>query len=260
MPLPHCPTYQHALTQLDGELIALGGNIRLGKPTNLVYTFREGTWKELLPSMPTARNLLSASSHADRVIIAAGGTTCTKSNGECTATDIVEVYVKSLQWYNTKRLPFPTSACSLTLLNNRCYVLGGISLPGNSCTTLFASVSSLLEYAVPAGGEYSPPQAVLTWKKLQGRHPLICSSLVEVGEGERLAAVGGSLELKLRCGTKFVGSYDFAADVWVECKGAELPLPLYRPGVVKLEGNKMMVVGGQLKMQHFSNAVFLGEY
>ena len=52
----------------------------------------------------------------------------------------------------------------------------------------------------------------------------------------------------LRHGISFISSYDFAGDL-VECQGAQLPVPLYRPGVVKLPGNKVMIIGGQSEMQ-----------
>lgn len=74
----------------------------------------------------------------------------------------------------------------------------------------------------------------------------------------KLVNMGGSLDEALRCGTSFISTYDFTTNVWVECKGAELPVPLYRPGVVKLADNKVMVIGGQPKMQQFSNEVYIG--
>ena len=34
-----------------------------------------------------------------------------------------------------------------------------------------------------------------------------------------------------------------------ECKGTDLPAPLYRPGVLKLDDSRVMFAGGQSKMQ-----------
>lgn len=73
-----------------------------------------------------------------------------------------------------------------------------------------------------------------------------------------LTAMGGTYDGRLRLGSKFISMYDFATDTWVECKGAELPVHLYRTGVVKLADNKVMVIGGQPKMQQFSNEVYIG--
>ena len=42
---------------------------------------------------------------------------------------------------------------------------------------------------------------------------------------------------------------DFAAGTWVECEGAELPVPLCRTGVLQLDHNKVMHIGGQSKLQ-----------
>ena len=98
----------------------------------------------------------------------------------------------------------------------------------------------------------------MPWKKLTGHHPLIYTTLAEI-DGT-LTAMGGSYEQILRCGTRFISTYDFTTDTWMECEGAQLPVPLYRPGVVKLDDNRLMVIGGQPKMQQFSNQVYIGTY
>ena len=41
-----------------------------------------------------------------------------------------------------------------------------------------------------------------------------------------------------------LSSYDFAADLWMKC---QLLVPLYRLRLVKLPGNKVMIIGGQRK-------------
>ena len=71
--LPDCPTYHHGLATLDDELLVIGGKI--SEATNVVYTFRDETWQEVLPPMPTPRYSLSTLTYENRVIIAAGGTT-----------------------------------------------------------------------------------------------------------------------------------------------------------------------------------------
>ena len=69
----------------------------------------------------------------------------------------------------------------------------------------------------------------------------------------KVIAMGGSYYVMLRRGTRFISSYNFAADMWVECQGAQLPVPLYRPGLVKLAGNIVMIIGGQSEMKQYSN-------
>ena len=243
IPLPRCPTSQHGLTSLNKELVVIGGRAH-GKPTNIAYTFKEDTWKEILPPMLTPRFLLSTLSHEDGIIIAAGGVLCVESNGEYLRTDIVEIYIKDRQWYTTKRLPIVISAASSVIFHDRCYMLSP------KCRTLLhTTLSSLLENAEPADSKHSMPK--ITWKKLQGLYPLPASGIVEVNG--RLTAMGGadgnhSMNIK---GTKFISTYDFQTDSWVKCQDVQLPLAVFRPGLVKLGNNEVLVVGGEAKSRQF---------
>ena len=143
----------------------------------------------------------------------------------------------------------------LCIVDNTCYKLGGDKNFEEAKMTTYAPLSSLLDCAESG---YSTPQTLKEWDTLEAKHPLIYSSIVEL-DG-KLTAFGGSYEERLRCGTKFISTYDPVRATWVECKGAELPVPLYRPGVVKLEDNKVMVIGGQPKMQQFSQEVYIGSF
>ena len=239
--LPQSPTGQHALATLNEELISVGGRVS-GRATNILYTFRDDMWQEVLPPMPTPRFLLSAISHQDRFIITAGGVLERKSNGETIGTDLVEIYItEDKKWYSTKRLPFPINTLSIAIINNTCYTLGGVSSITETSLTLYATVSSLLKNAVPAESGYATPQVRHTWDRLPDKHPLTYPSLV--GLDGRLVTMGGSVDPTLRCGTKYITTYDSATETWVECKGAELPLPLYRPNLVKLENNQVLLIG-----------------
>ena len=256
--LPWCPTYLHALATLNEELIIIGGRLS-GRATNILYTFRDDMWQEVLPPMPTPRWYLSAITHQDRLIITAGGILEMQTDGQHTQTDCVELYItEDKKWYHTKRLPIPVVQFSITIINDTCYTLGGVSTFNETSTTLYATVSSLLESAVPADSGYATPQFPLTWKRLPEKHPLTFPSLVELGG--RLVTMGGSVDPTLRRGTKYITTYDSAAETWAECKGAELPLPLYRPNLVKLENDQVMLIGGQAKSQQFSSAVFIATY
>ena len=276
--LPRCPTYQHGLATLGGELLAIGGTLASpsGKHTNKVFSFREGggeeggIWREVLPPMPTARCLPSAASYEDRLVIVAGGVVSQRRDGKSRRTDTVEILVvQKRQWYETRPLPFPTYSLSMSVVGDRCYVLGGVGTPQQSCTTLCASLYSLMECAEPAEADYislrpstttssSSSSASNTWDTLRGPHPLPSPSLVEV-DG-RLVALGGEKWTPLSVtGTKFVSTYSFATDTWVECKGAELPVAVYRPGVVRLEQGRVMMVGGEVRIRELATDVFIGE-
>ena len=261
MPLPPCPTYQHGLATLNEELIVIGGKVGpLVTRTNKVYTFRSNDWMEVLPPMPTPRSLLSTKSHENRMIIAAGGTKELKSNGEIVQTDVVEIYIKDRQWYTTKRLLFPLNSFSISIVGEMCYTLGGYGTPEQSCITIFATISSLLESAESAdSSHYSVPQVPGTWKTLEDKHPLVHSTITDV-DGKITALGGAVMKNSLKSGTKIISMYDFQSNSWVECKGAELPLAIYNTGVVKLADDEIMVVGGGYKNQTFSTKVYIGKF
>jgi N-acetylneuraminic acid mutarotase len=250
--LPRCPAFHQGLTTLNGELISIGG-VHLREATNISYTLKRGRWKEVLLPMPTPRYLLSTVSHKNEVIIAAGGITGITLDGKDLRTELVELYIKDgQQWYSTTRLPFQITAISMCIIDETCYVLGGAGAIQDVRQTLCASVPMLIKEAVSTS-ECSHSRA--RWNTLE-RTPLVFSSLVEIGR--KLIGVGGSYDEVLRQGTKSISYYDFVADMWVECTGAQLPVPLYRPGVVKLADNKVMVIGGQPEMQKFSSEVYIG--
>ena len=94
----------------------IGGHLH-GVATNTVYTFRDGTWKQIIPPIPTPRYLLSTTSHEDRIIIAAGGITHVTPKGEVSGTDVVEIY-KLGQWFTTKRLQFLLHSLSSTIMEH----------------------------------------------------------------------------------------------------------------------------------------------
>ena len=243
-PLPPCPTREQGLTTLDSELIAVGGRVN-NEDVNTVYTFRSNTWTEVLPSMPTPRAALSAVSHDNRIIIAAGGNTYPDKKGTSVKIDKVEIYIKESQiWFTANPLPYGLDFFSMCIISDECYILGG--------TPSLKTVSVVLYTAVPSLLNNSP------WKQLQEQHPLSYTSPVEL-DG-RLVTLGGSSDPIDRCGTKHISMYNFATDTWQVCKNGTLPVPLYRAGVVKLDDNQVMIVGGQPKMQQFSAAVYIGTY
>ena len=136
-------------------------------------------------------------------------------------------------------------------INETCYILGGTARKDSVKIVICSTIFALLENATVSR------QHVLPWKRLPDEHPLCCSTPVELNG--RLVTVGGSSHPMQREGTRFIGAYDYNIGMWVECKGAQLPVPLYRAGVVKLDSDQVMIVGGQPKMQQFSAAVYIGK-
>ena len=202
--------------------------------------------------MPTPRYFLSTVSHNDKLIIAAGGETGTARDGRASTTQAVEIYIQYRQWYVTEQLPISSYSASTCFIGDTCYMLGGVGQVKDLHTTLHISLSNL---STPST---SSLEMTGGWDTMKTEYPLLYSSIVEL-EG-KLVTMGGSCDVVLRRGTRFISSYDFAADMWVECQGAQLPVPLYRPGLVKLPGNKVMIIGGQPEMKQFSNEVYIGTY
>ena len=259
VPLPTCPTYQHGLASWNNRLVAIGGKIE-DLVTNRVFVFENTTlWTENLPPMNTPRYYLSTANFRNEAIIAAGGTLGVGiKTGRLQRTDVVEVYTVSGgastgQWWTTRRLPSPKSAFSTVLVGDGdfCYALGGTGTAKLTCTVVYDSLYNLLQNTVPY-------KLSLSWRKLPDTYPLFCPSLVEV-DG-KLIAMGGSIYADLRHGTRYISTYDYFNMKWVECKSAQLPVPVFRPGVVKLSNSKVMIVGGEMASQKFSASVFVGNF
>jgi hypothetical protein len=242
--LLQCPAYHQGLTTLNEELISVGGRSSQGV-TNTVYTFRDEEWKEVLPPILTPRMHLIAVSHNNELIVAAGGSTDTDSDGSIRTIDTVEVYIHNRQWYAIKQLSIPFKISSTCVMDDTCYMFGVRE-------ALHISLPNLMKTAL----QTNDPNAQREWKMLRAEQPIFLSSLVEL-DG-KLAAMGGSCDGQLRVGTTYISFYDSTADTWVGCKRAQLPASLYKPGVVKLAADKVMVIGGQPRMQQFSNKVYIG--
>ena len=214
--------------------------------------------------MITSRYSLSTLSHQNRLIVAAGGIVGVDRADQVHRTDIVEIYSSTEgKWLSTKRLPFPRSDSPVVIIQEKCFILGGATAETSlSHITTFEDVETLLLHttAKEKGSTLKTPR----WRKLPAHHPLTSPSSVELNQ--RLLTTGGSW-LKdetggggnnPKFGTKFVSFYDFETDVWVECENAELPVPLYRSGAVKLSEDTVMVVGGQFDSKQFSATAFIG--
>ena len=246
--LPSSPTCCHALATLNNQLLVVGGIHSTNISTNKVFTWMGNKWKEILPPMPTARCHPTTLSHNNRIIIAAGGITEITATGDQVKTSSIEIYIKNEQWYRAGNLPSPMSNLTLTSIDDMCYILGG-----SIGTTMEASLNSLSKSAVHSSQRTGEK---ISWKTLQSRHPLVYPSLV--GINQVLVAMGGSCDKVKRRGSKFISAYNFATETWVECEDAELPVPLYRTGVLQLDHNKVMLIGGQTKLQTLSSQVYIG--
>ena len=142
--LPPLPVRRFGLGQVNGKLVAVGGEKSTADETSDVYTYDERSrkWKQTISSMPTARwfpGVLSLQS----ALVVAGGFMSTYS-------DAVEIFKPDAsQWYRADPLPTACSDISLVAIGNTCYALGGFNASQLN-QALYASVDDLLGNAVPA--------------------------------------------------------------------------------------------------------------
>jgi len=144
--LPICPTLHFGLTQLDGKLVTVGGrDVDKLTPIKDVYSFEEDSQKwNNLPSLSEARCSPCAFTHKS-VVVAAGGINHWKFDYEHSAcTDSVEV-LQGSQWLSSVPLPFALSAMSCAIVNDTCYIIGGLK-PGGlpNREVCFISIPSLI--------------------------------------------------------------------------------------------------------------------
>ena len=141
--LPKCPTRYHALVELNGNLITIGGvehDAPLGAPTNSVYVLEDLQWRKTMPPLATARYYASAITYDSHAIVC-GGVTSWTSVDQFTCTATVEVYSSDTnQWAMSSPLPFALRCMSTAVVNDshwrrmsRRYGQGGCLCP-TSCT------------------------------------------------------------------------------------------------------------------------------
>ena len=243
--------------------MAIGGKeeeAEESRVTNKVYTYHDdlGKWEKSLPPILMQRFNLSAVAIKDEIIVAAGGVVSTRSNSKVWRTTRVEVYIRHRdRWYITSRLPSPRSTFTVAVVGDTFYASGGVGAAVECAhTTAFIGVPLLVLHTAPRKRQSTSTTAgVPSWNQVSDDYPLSCSSLVEVNSN--LVAVGGSAQ---HHGTRSIGLYDASLQKWVECEGAQLPVPVFRPGVAKFSESEVMVVGGELASQRFSSAVFIGTH
>ena len=175
MKLPSCPYMNSGLAIIDSELTTVWGWDGAGRPTNELFTLRQGKWVELYPPMNTARSRLAVVSTSDGdYLIAIGG-----FDRDRVATATVELFqVKSRRWYTLTDLPQPLLLPSATICGDQLQVIG-IDRNGYSC-----SLQSLPSNDRPIT---SPLALTLSWKPLpplpvqHSTAATLCGQLVLIG-------------------------------------------------------------------------------
>ena len=150
--LPPLPVRSFGLGQLNGKLIAVGGERRDRSTSIEVYIFNERlqTWKQTSPPMSTVRKCVNVLSLQSALVVAGGLTPSLSYN-----IDTVEIFkADTSQWYRTDALLTACCHKSLVAIGNTCYALHGYT-DSFLNEVLYASVDDLLGNAVPAAANHA---------------------------------------------------------------------------------------------------------
>ena len=186
MELPSCPYKNSGLAIIDSELTTVGGGDGAGRPTNKLFTLRQGKWVEVYPPMNTARSSPAVVSTSDGDYLIVIGV---YDSGAATAT--VELFqVKSRRWYSLTDLPQPLQYLSATICGDQLHVIGGDG-DGYSC-----SLQSL-----PSNDRPITSPLTLSWKPLPplpvelSTDATLCGQLVLIGGMQGMSPVNSIHQL-----------------------------------------------------------------
>ena len=228
------------LGQVNGKLVAVGGQKNNKEKSNKVYTYHEQAlwqrWKQTIPPMPTAKwypGILSLQS----ALVVAGG------NIKSSYTAAVEIFKPDTsQWHRTDPLPTACLRLSLVAIGNICYALGGYK-SGHLNQTLYALVDDLLGNAVPANQttHSGSSDTQSAWKTLPNTPTYEPAPVMLAGN---LLAVGGT-ETSVRgpSATKEVYMYSPSTNSWIYI--SDLPAPRSQTAVAVLSSTEILVIGGR---------------
>ena len=242
--LPPLPVVGFGLGQVNGKLVAVGGQKESGgqtsskvytynEITNEVYTYDERSrkWKQTIPPMPTARWFPGVLSLQSALIVAGG-----------VVLHAVEVFrPDTSQWYRTD--PLPTACCriSLVAIGNTCYALGGYKYPSSLNQALYVSVGDLLRNAVPANQttRSGSSDTQSAWKTLPNTPTYRPAVAVLAGY---LLAIGGEETSERGAPKKEVYMYSPSTNSWIYI--SDLPAPRLLTAVAVLSSTRVLVIGG----------------
>ena len=233
--LPPLPVRRFGLGQVNGKLVAVGGEKSGGQTSSEVYTYDERSrkWRQTIPPMPTARDSLGVLSLQSALIVTGGYTSSLY-------IDAVEVFKPDTsQWYRTD--PLPTACChiSLVAIGNTCIALGGYN--GSYLSqAVYASVDDLLRNAVPANQttHSGSSDTQSAWKMLPNTPTYGPATAVLAG---KLLVIGG-IETSRGVPKKEVYMYSPSTNSWMYI--SDLPTPRSLAAVAVLSSTRVSVIGG----------------
>ena len=251
--LPACDVRRFGLGQVRGKLVTVGGRKKTDdEVTNEVYEFDEVTrsWKQSIPTMPTARTSPAVLNHHSTLTVAGGNT----GHGR---TAVVEVFrEETSQWHTTEPLPFRWLSPSSLLINNRWYLLGGATEgEGYSNRAVCAHVGLFLQKALPHDQASTDRDSTnnSAWEVLPNTPHYVPATATF---GASLLAVGGSTTNEWPPNPKAaVHVYSPCTNAWIHI--SNLPVPRVGTATAMLSPTELLVISGWIRGRR-QNSVYKG--
>ena len=118
------PNYNAPIAVISGHITLIGGRVSEDKLTNLVYSWIDGEWKQIVPPMPKQR-LASGVCHHDGLLLVMGGV---EDTNQTKPVDTVVVYIVSRKHWVTPeslRLPKGLRSAHVVMCKEYLYLVGG---------------------------------------------------------------------------------------------------------------------------------------
>ena len=219
--LPQCKYRYFAMAVLNGALTTIGGSHTEGgtdSKVNTLLSLSGSSWEEVLPPMPTKRDLPAAVRTPTHLVVAGGSLIAT-----------VEVLnTETLQWSTASSLPEAVRFPQMTTCG------GCLYLADNRSNVFSCSVEDLLKSTNSSDGGS-------VWTRLASI-PVEEGSTLATLRGRVLAIGGGDGGRDGGIPTGAIHCYDVATNSWSVI--SEMPTPRRRVLTAVLPSNELVVVGG----------------
>ena len=235
--LPQSPHRLCSLAVVSGLLTAIGGWLGRNVTNQLLSLTGEGKWVERFPPMPTRRNGTAAVCNGKSLVMAGG------LGRDHKLLHTVEVMdTETLQWSTASSLPFALRYASAAICQDRFYLLG-YDRSSEPRSVLACSMADLQQSCQPQslGATLETLTLQEVWHQVADLAVCLSNCATLCGQ---LLAVGG-------CDDRFVNystairQYNPATNSWKVI--SHMPTARYDTLVAVLPGNKLMVVGGNIR-------------
>ena len=185
--LPDTPYTHFTLLVVQHMLTMVGGQLDCEEATDsllsLIWEGKDKKWLPNLPKMPTKRYYTAAVCSSHSLIIAGGE----NSHNRLPTVEVLDTDTR--QWSIASSLPHSFSEASITICDDRLYMLGGRDqIGGGTRSVLSCSIPELLQSCQPAGKIHTALASQSTIWQHDANTPhyfssctTICGQLVAVG-------------------------------------------------------------------------------